>query len=72
MRMSKPYAMLRLLQHGPLTVPQAEEITGWMQNETHRAIDKLRQRGDVSATRVLGVRRTVYRLAPGARVLEVA
>lgn len=45
--MTRTYALKRLLEHGPLTLAQIEEMTGWSYIACRKAIEALRNSGTV-------------------------
>lgn len=60
-RMTRTYALRRLLEHGPLTKREMGEITGWTAHSVWHAIEDLMVRGVVTSS---GLRRSrVYSLA---------
>jgi len=60
--MTRTYAARRLLEHGPLTFSEVQEITGWPKPVVDSALQRLCRRGVVRVVNCGGVRRA-YRLA---------
>lgn len=61
--MSRPYAMCRLLEHGPLKFSEMLEITRWPGPRLERVLENLEKRGRIRRFHVPGCHRNVYRLA---------
>ena len=59
--MTHTYAARRLLEHGPLTMAEFMEITGWSWNSARSALNRLMERGEVYAEKIN--RNRIYRLA---------
>jgi hypothetical protein len=59
---TRPYAASRLLEHGPLTFPQFQEITGWPKKTARYWLDILIEEGEVRQFRQTGTRRLQYGL----------
>jgi predicted ArsR family transcriptional regulator len=60
--MTRTYATRRLLEHGPLTMAEFLEITGWTWNAARSVLARLMESGAVQAEKV-SAHRCVYRLA---------
>lgn len=60
--MTHPYAMQRLLEHGPLTFSEMLDITGWSRGVLEDVLLRMSRRGDVRKTFSHGCHRFVYRL----------
>ncbi len=45
--MTRPYAALKLLEHGALTASQFKQITGWPVEDCRITLDELEQSGQV-------------------------
>ena len=58
-RMSRTYAALRLLEHGPLSLKHFAMITGWPYQSAFRVLEQLRDIGAVTQPK-----RGTYQLAP--------
>ena len=56
--MTRNYAALRLLEHGPLSLELFALITGWPYRSAHRVLDQLLDDGAV-----IRVSRGVYQIA---------
>jgi hypothetical protein len=63
--MKKTYAAARLLEHGPLTLGEFIEITGWCKGTCEWALGELISLGTVAAVEVRP-RLNLYRLAQKA------
>lgn len=63
--MTRTYAAKRLLEHGPLTLREFMEITGWQYESARTALDLLIQAGVAIFYSEMGCRRNLYRLADG-------
>lgn len=61
--MTRTYAAKRLLEHGPLTMPELREITGWDIKAAWGAMEDLLKSGLVEFFHEHGTNRRVYRLA---------
>lgn len=61
--MTRPYALRRLLEHGPLTFREIVEITGWTWRIAWLAVERLLQRDEIAPSTRPGCRRRVYKLA---------
>lgn len=59
--MTHTYALVRLLEHGPLTMAELIEITRWSWNAVRSALGRLIEAGRVRAVPV-GNRRNAYAL----------
>ena len=59
-RMSRNYALTKLLEHGPLTIVQLRQITGWKAPLLHNALYRLTTRGTLAIANLEGQRH--YRL----------
>lgn len=65
-RMTRQYAALCLLEHGPLRLPEFTAITGWPASAAAAVLQHLRAQGLVSSDRVSARREagtSVYRLS---------
>lgn len=60
--MPRTYVAKRLLEHGPLSFAQFQEITGWTAEACGAALRGLVETGIACFTEELGSRRRVYRL----------
>ena len=49
--MTRTHVARMLLAHGPLSMPQFREITGWTQKHAHNTIDALLMTGAVQAVK---------------------
>lgn len=45
--MTRPYALKKLLEHGPLTWVQMLEITGWSKRQLGSTLQRMSKRGEV-------------------------
>jgi DNA-binding MarR family transcriptional regulator len=61
--MTRPYAMCRLLEHGPLRFAEMLEITRWPKPHLEIVLDRLEKRGRIRRFHQQGCHRNVYRLA---------
>ena len=61
--MTRTYAARKLLEHGPLTLREFVEITGWRYTQARGVIGYLLGLGELNHVNVPGTRRYVYRLA---------
>lgn len=59
--MTRSYAAIRLLEHGPLTFAEVRQITGWPPESVRVTLQHLQATGKVYAERVSSMRRR-YRL----------
>lgn len=57
--MTRHYAAMRLLEHGPLSVQEFIEITGWRANAARKVLSRM-----VAYNVARVIRRGVYELAP--------
>lgn len=62
MAMTKAYALLRLLEHGPLLRHELNEITGWHRPTLANTLCSLTSEGRIRRFREPGSRRNGYRL----------
>lgn len=63
--MTKTYCLKRLLEHGPMTIPEMVECTRWEDRQVQRALDHLRKHGLVRvASRLHGTRFMRWEAAP--------
>lgn len=63
--MTKTYCLKRLLEHGPMTIPEIVECTRWGNRQVKRALLRLRQQGLVRvASRLHGTRAARWEAAP--------
>jgi DNA-binding MarR family transcriptional regulator len=46
--MTRSYALLRLLEHGPLSTREIEEITGWTKRQVQKTIGHVSQNGRIN------------------------
>lgn len=63
--MTRSYALLKLLEHGPLTARDLQAITGWGRTETLRVAREVMDAGDV-----VWVRNKEYALADSLDAVE--
>lgn len=63
--MTRTYAAKRLLEHGPLTLREFTEITGWKQDTARTALRHLIEAGVAIFYSEPGCKRNLYRLADG-------
>jgi hypothetical protein len=61
--MTRDYAAKRLLEHGPLTLPEFAAITGWGYLPSWRVANKLVASGAVKRVHIPGVTYQAYQLA---------
>jgi len=47
--MSRPYALMRLLEHGPMTPKEITACTRWTSKQVHRAIELLLEGGMIQS-----------------------
>jgi hypothetical protein len=45
--MTRSYALLKLLEHGPLSTREIEEITGWTKRQVQKTIGHVSQDGRI-------------------------
>lgn len=57
--MTRTYALLKLLEHGPLSIGQIEHITCWPMEDCRNTVTELRGTGQIVSVN----RTSVYRLA---------
>ena len=72
-RMTRQYAALRLLEHGPLRFPEFAAITGWPASAAAAVLQHLRSQGLVASERVSARRETgtaVYRLVEYGKLVQ--
>lgn len=60
--MTRPYALARLLDHGPLTLAELIEVTRWPYRSTTAMLTRLQEEGRIVAERV-SAHRCLYRNA---------
>lgn len=58
-RMTRQYAALCLLEHGPLRFPEFVTITGWPETVASSVLEHLKARGQVVSHHTPGARRDV-------------
>lgn len=61
--MTRTYTLKRLLEHGPLTIRQSVEITGWTCKQVHSALDSLLSAGLIVMRRGVRARWNAYQIA---------
>jgi hypothetical protein len=64
--LTRPYCASRLLEHGPLTFPQFQEITGWPKKTARYWLDVLIEEGEVRQFRQTGMRARMAAVRQGA------
>jgi predicted transcriptional regulator len=45
--MTRSYALVKLLEHGPLTTSEIEQITGWTKRQVQRTISHVSEDGRI-------------------------
>ena len=53
--MTRSYALLKLLEHGPLSRREIIEITGWTEKQVHSVLQYLVELGKISKDKKLWV-----------------
>lgn len=72
-RMTRQYAAVKLLEHGPLRFPEFAAITGWPPSAAAAVLQHLRSQGLVASERVSARREAgtaVYRLTEYRRLTQ--
>jgi predicted ArsR family transcriptional regulator len=72
-RMTRQYAAMKLLEHGPLRFPEFAAITGWPPSAAAAVLQHLRSQGLVASERVSARREAgtaVYRLTEYRRLTQ--
>lgn len=60
-RITRQYAAIKLLEHGPLRLPEFVAITGWPQAQATSVLGHLMAQGQVVSRQDFGARREVGR-----------
>jgi hypothetical protein len=71
--MTRQYAAMKLLEHGPLRFPEFTAITGWPASAAAAVLQHLRSQGLVSSERSAARRETgtaVYRLVEYGKLVQ--
>jgi hypothetical protein len=61
--MTRKYAAVRLLEHGPLTHGEFVTVTGWTQAQASTTLNGLKAEGALVTTLDIGCRKSIYSLA---------